>query len=65
MLSKTSECALNKVAGLWPQIVLKIGCDTGGFFVNFLKFLRIPFLRTPPNDYFCYTTKSFSADMQN
>ena len=42
----------NKVAGLKPATLFKKRLWHGCFPVNFAKFLRTPFLQTPPGDCF-------------
>ena len=48
----------NKVAGLWPATLLKNRLWHKCFHVNFRKFLRNLFYRTPPDD--CFYTGTIS-----
>ena len=61
MNKKTSvlESHFNKVTGLYPATSLKKRLQHRCFLMNFARYLRHPFYRTPPGDYFCSTEKIF------
>ena len=52
---------LNKVAGLMPVTLLKKRLCHRCFPVNFTKFLRTPFYRTPLGDCFCPYLNTFHS----
>ena len=63
---KTSvlESHFNKVTGLYPATSLKKGLQHRCFLMNFARYLRHSFYRTPPGDQFCSMEKKILSRKQ-
>ena len=55
-----SESLFNKVAGLFQNFTETKDFTHRSFLMNFARYLRRTFYKTPPGDYFCSTEKYFT-----